>query len=147
MKESDGKYHLPCRVTQLSFFANLQRRVVVPCSLSISANVLKVVQYWLIILQEVQQNDGRKSKGSPFFSHMHRKLKIVPSLTCPCGEEDQTTKHVLQRCYRHQPERIAQWPSANPLHQKGLGGPEEDHQLHHCCWTSRVGEREEEDYI
>ena len=25
----------------------------------------------------------------------------------------------------------------------GLGGPEEDHQLHHCCWTGRVGEREE----
>jgi len=27
----------------------------------------------------------------------------------------------------------------------GLGGPEEDHQLHHCCWTGRVSEREEED--
>jgi len=24
-----------------------------------------------------------------------------------------------------------------------LGGPEEDHQLHHCCWTGRVGEGEE----
>ena len=49
---------------------------------------------------------------------------------------------------RHQPERIAQWSPATPLHQKligGLGGPEEDHQLHHCCWTGRVGEREEED--
>jgi len=22
----------------------------------------------------------------------------------------------------------------------GLGGPEEDHQLHHCCWIGRVGE-------
>ena len=27
----------------------------------------------------------------------------------------------------------------------GLGGPEEDHQLHHCCWTLRVGEREAEE--
>jgi len=27
----------------------------------------------------------------------------------------------------------------------GLGGPEEDHQLYHCCWTGRVGEREEEE--
>ena len=27
----------------------------------------------------------------------------------------------------------------------GLGGPE-DHQRHHCCWTDRVGEREEEEY-
>jgi len=25
---------------------------------------------------------------------------------------------------------------------QGLGGPEEDHQLHHCCWTGRVSERE-----
>jgi len=29
----------------------------------------------------------------------------------------------------------------------GLGGPEEDHQLHHCCWTGRVSEREEEPYV
>ena len=27
----------------------------------------------------------------------------------------------------------------------GLGGPEEDTQLPHCCWTGRVGEREEEE--
>ena len=26
-----------------------------------------------------------------------------------------------------------------------MGGPEEDQQLHHCCWTGRVGEREEEE--
>ena len=26
-----------------------------------------------------------------------------------------------------------------------FGGPEEDHQLHHCCWTGRVGEQEEEE--
>ena len=26
-----------------------------------------------------------------------------------------------------------------------IPGPEEDHQLHHCCWTGRVGEREEEE--
>ena len=27
----------------------------------------------------------------------------------------------------------------------GLGGPEEDHQLHHCCWTGHVGKEEEEE--
>jgi len=27
----------------------------------------------------------------------------------------------------------------------GLGGPEEDHQLHQCCWTGRVGKREEDE--
>ena len=29
----------------------------------------------------------------------------------------------------------------------GLGGPAEDHQLHHCCWTGRVSEREEEEEV
>ena len=57
-------------------------------------------------------------------AHIHRKLKIVPFPTCPCGEEDQTTEHVLQICNRHQPERIAQRPPATPLHQKLYGGLE-----------------------
>ena len=35
--------------------------------------------------------------------------------------------------------------SASPEIIWGLGGPEEDHQLHHCCWTGRVSEREEEE--
>ena len=35
--------------------------------------------------------------------------------------------------------------SASPEIIWGLGGPEEDHQLHHCCWTGRVGEQEEEE--
>ena len=35
------------------------------------------------------------------------------------------TKHVLQICNRHQPERIAQWSSATTLHQKLYGGLED----------------------
>ena len=35
------------------------------------------------------------------------------------------TEHVLQRCNRHQSERIAQWPSATPLHQNLYGGLED----------------------
>ena len=35
--------------------------------------------------------------------------------------------------------------SASPETIWGLGGPEEDHQLNHCCWTGRVSEREEEE--
>ena len=58
-------------------------------------------------------------------AHMQRKLKIVPSPTRPCGDEDQTTEHVLQRCNRHQSERIAQWPSATPIQQKLLWGFED----------------------
>ena len=67
----------------------------------------------------------QRSGHSRLNAHMHRKLKIVPTPTCPCGEEDQTTEHVLQRCNRHQPERIAQWSSAIPLHQKLYGGMED----------------------
>ena len=37
--------------------------------------------------------------------------------------------------------------SASPEIIWGPGGPEEDHQLHHCCWTGRVGEREEEEVM
>ena len=78
----------------------------------------------------------------------HRKLKIVPSPTCPCGEEDQTTEHVLQ-IMEQTPTRanrtVAISNSASPENIWGLGGPEENHQLHHCCWTGRVSEREEEE--
>ena len=35
--------------------------------------------------------------------------------------------------------------SASPEIIWGLGGSEEDRQLHHHCWTGRVSEREEED--
>ena len=31
-------------------------------------------------------------------SHMRHKLKLAPSPTCPCGQEEQSTEHVLQRC-------------------------------------------------
>ena len=31
-------------------------------------------------------------------SHMHSKLKLASSPTCPCGQKDQTTDHLLQRC-------------------------------------------------
>jgi len=43
--------------------------------------------------------------------------------------------------------RTGHWPSATPLHQKLYGGLEDlkKTQLHHCCWTGRVGEQEEEE--
>ena len=31
-------------------------------------------------------------------NHMYRKLKLVPSPTCSCGQKDQTTYHEIQRC-------------------------------------------------
>ena len=51
-------------------------------------------------------------------SHMHGKLKLAPSSTCPCGQEDQTTKHVLQRCPLHKAVREDVWPVSTPLTTK-----------------------------
>ena len=43
-------------------------------------------------------------------SQMHRKRKLAPSPTCPCGQEEQTTEHVLQRCPLHKATREDVWP-------------------------------------
>jgi ribonuclease HI len=58
-------------------------------------------------------------------SHMYRKYKLVQSPLCPCGEEEQTTEHVLQRCMRYNQQRTETWPSAVPLNRK-LHGDVED---------------------
>ena len=55
-------------------------------------------------------------------SHMHRKLKLVPSPTCPCGLEDQTAEHILQRCPLHNNLRHEMWPADTPLQTKLYGG-------------------------
>ena len=58
-------------------------------------------------------------------NHMHRKLKLVPSPTCPCGQEDQTTEHVLQRCPLHRSAREDLWPGGTPLTTKLYGSLQE----------------------
>ena len=42
-------------------------------------------------------------------SHVHGKLKLVSSPTCPCGQEDQTTEHVRQRYPLHKATREDVW--------------------------------------
>lgn len=51
-------------------------------------------------------------------AHMHIKLKLVQSLICAFGEEEQTTEYVLQQCRRHDQEWNAKWPQGVSLHQK-----------------------------
>ena len=51
-------------------------------------------------------------------NHMYRKLKLVPSPTCPCGQEDQTTDHVLQRCTLLDAIRKEVWPHDTALTTK-----------------------------
>ncbi|KAH3826773.1 hypothetical protein DPMN_128684 [Dreissena polymorpha] len=42
-------------------------------------------------------------------AHLYRKYKRVLSPLCPCGVEEQTAEHFLQRCKRHDQERAAKW--------------------------------------
>ena len=58
-------------------------------------------------------------------AHMHRKLKLAPTPSCPCGHEEQTSDHILQRCPLLQEERIEVWPTATSLMTK-LHGSLED---------------------
>ena len=58
-------------------------------------------------------------------SHMHRKLKLAPSPTCPCGQEEQTTEHVLQRCPLYKATREDVWPVSTSLTTKLCSGKQE----------------------
>ena len=58
-------------------------------------------------------------------SHMHRKLKLAPSPTCPCGREEQTVEHVLQRCPLYEATREDVWPVSTSLTTKLYGCKQE----------------------
>ena len=68
---------------------------------------------------------GLRTGHNRLNSHMHRKLKLAPSPTCPCGQEDQTTAHVLQRCPLHKAAREDVWPVSTPLTTKLYGCKQE----------------------
>ena len=54
--------------------------------------------------------------------HLFRKMRIVPSPMCPCGEAEQDTAHILQECGNHRLLREEMWPAPEPLQNK-LYGP------------------------
>ncbi|KAK7101425.1 hypothetical protein V1264_019810 [Littorina saxatilis] len=56
---------------------------------------------------------------------MSQKMKLVPSPTCSCGLEDQTTEHILQRCTILERLRKIVWPTAVSLYSKLYGGKED----------------------
>nr|KAG5700272.1 hypothetical protein BaRGS_022899 [Batillaria attramentaria]KAG5710737.1 hypothetical protein BaRGS_035139 [Batillaria attramentaria] len=56
--------------------------------------------------------------------HMNKRLKLVPSPRCPCGEADQTAEHVLQECRDLRSLRARTWPKPRDLWEK-LHGPVE----------------------
>ena len=57
--------------------------------------------------------------------NMHRKLKLAPSPTWPCGQEEQTAEHVLQRCPLHKATREDVWPVSTSLATKLYGCKQE----------------------
>ena len=56
--------------------------------------------------------------------HLYRKMKVVPSPMCPCGEAEQDTSHILQDCKVFRQLREEVWPSPIPIEEK-LYGPVE----------------------
>ena len=81
-------------------------------------------------------------------AHIYRKLKIVPSPNVSLwwgGPDNRACSSEMLQTPTRANRTVAFSNSASPEMLWGPGGPEEDHQLHHCCWTGRVGEREEEE--
>ena len=54
--------------------------------------------------------------------HLYRKMKVVPSPMCTCGEAEQDTRHILQDCKTFRQLREESWPDPLPLEDK-LYGP------------------------
>ena len=73
----------------------------------------------LVILVRLRTGHNRLN------SHMHRKLKLAPSPTCPCGREEQTVEHVLQRCPLYKATREDVWPVSTSLTTKLYGCKQE----------------------
>lgn len=77
--------------------------------------------YHLLSRQEQVVIVRLRSGHNRLNSHMYRKFKLVPSPNCPCGEEEQTAEHILQRCKRYDQEREAKWPQGATILQKLYG--------------------------
>ena len=73
----------------------------------------------------VRLRTGHNRLNSHMNSHMklnsHSKLKLAPSPTCPCGRDEQTTEHVLQRCPLYKATREDVWPVSTSLTTKLYG--------------------------
>ncbi|KAK7098857.1 hypothetical protein V1264_003079 [Littorina saxatilis] len=75
------------------------------------------------------QRSPPSATGGPFISscgargrERNKKLHVVPSPMCSCGEAEQDTAHILRDCRNHQVLREEVWPMPESLHNK-LYGP------------------------
>ena len=53
--------------------------------------------------------------------HLYRTFKVGDTDQCPCGEEVQTAKHILQRCELYKELRVRTWPQPTLEAQKLYG--------------------------
>ena len=53
--------------------------------------------------------------------HLYRTFKVGDTDRCPCGEEAQTTEHILQRCELYKELRVRIWPQPTLEAQKLYG--------------------------
>ena len=103
---------------EMSKWTSLHRRVPENSMPTISASVKRRLSLTALTMPRSQRDDyhplSRKQQvilvrlrhgHNRLNSHVYGKLKLAPSPTCPCGQEDQTTEHVLQRCPLHKATR------------------------------------------
>ena len=69
----------------------------------------KTLQGWLLSGKWQVALVGMSTGHNRLNDHMHQKLKLVPLSTCPCGQEEETTDHILQRCPLDQVARQDVW--------------------------------------
>ena len=83
------------------------------------------IDYHLLCLEQQVVLVRLCTRHNRLNSHMYHKLKVAPSQTCTCGQEDQTTQHVLQRGPLHKVTRENVWPVSTPLMTKLYGCKQE----------------------
>ena len=93
------------------------RALIMPRSLRDDYHLLSQEQQ--VVLVRLRTGHNRLN------SHMHHKPKLASSPTYPCGHEDQTTEHILQRCPLQKAATENAWPISTPLTTKLNGCKQE----------------------
>ena len=95
--------------------------------------------YYLLLWEQQVVLVRLHTRHNRLNSHMHGKLKLASLPTCPCGQEDQATEHVLQRCKRRC-MACQHFPDNQTLQLQAGAGEDVIHLLNgldHGLWTPR----------
>ena len=106
----------------------------VPMTYSRKKNLIKTIRrpsttsrddYHLLNRQEQVTIFRLRTGHNRLRNHMFSKFKIGETALCTCGQEPQTTEHVLQTCPGLDTLRNTHWPTETPLRVKLYGCMEE----------------------